>query len=235
MLTGWSQPATLLRIGPNAVQLWRLNLGTGTGRVETNRLSSVLSEAEKQRASAMRVDSVRAEFVAARWLVRQLLGRTLEIDPKAIELATGTNGKPCLQSTAGIEFNLSHSRGLIMVGVSTSGAIGVDVEFIDSAFVRSSEMLAIARDTLPPTDVLAIESASVGRERDLAFYGAWTRHEAVLKADGRGIAEPLEAQTCGPFQVREVDAGEAHCAALATTPAQSGTVLLDANEVFARA
>ena len=238
MLTGWNQPVTLLPIGPNAVQLWRLNLLAGDGGPEMNRLTSVLSESEKHRASGMRVESVRAEFVAARWLLRHLLSRTMDVDPRLIVLAAGKNGKPCLATPAGLEFNLSHSRGLILLGISTAGPIGVDVEFIDSAFAGSPEMLTIAQETLPRSDVLAIEGAVRGRERDLAFYRAWTRHEAVGKADGRGIAEPFDARTSrqlsSRFIINEVDAGVEHCAALATTTGQGDTALLDATALSLR-
>lgn len=106
-----------------------------------------------------------AELGGDSWpILCRVLGHYLDPAPEAEELEYGEHGKPRLREPRGIEFNLSHSKRLIVVAVA-GRAVGVDVEAI-----------VLKRDRTP------------------GFYEEWVQHEARLKCLGLGVlASPLDA------------------------------------------
>ena len=126
-------------------------------------------------------------------------------------------------------FNVAHSRGVILIGLSVVGEIGVDVEYVDPGV----ELYDIARTAFHAKDLARIQLAATQDEGLIQFYRCWTRREAVAKADGRGLSlEPTAfaagADTVGEhevmlreplpprkFFVRGIDVGGSHLAAIA--------------------
>src|SRR4051812_50155435 len=66
-----------------------------------NVLAQWLREDELQRASRFQFTRDRRRFIVARGCLRQLLGARLGIDPQAVELSYGLNGKPRLGGGSG--------------------------------------------------------------------------------------------------------------------------------------
>jgi len=212
----------------------------------------LLSKDEKKRADGIRIAPVREEFIAGRGLLRLLLGAATGADPALVAIATQRNGKPCLAHSAQVEFNVSHSDGLILIAISRASPVGVDVEFVSDEFWEAEEFIGIARESFHAGEFTLIARTPPGRERLLAFYSAWTRREAVAKADGRGIAsllkyEVFRADEFGEYRVSlagspqgaegsgEVDyfvqtpvAGPHHLAAVASRKPRQAIALFDA-------
>lgn len=103
-------------------------------------------------------------------------------------------GKPYLEH--GPSFNLSHS-GLYVVGaIASSAFVGVDIE-----------------ECCPDVDDDLFESICTSREWALVraqglptslFYNIWTKKEAVLKANGKGLSIPLhQLEAIGDTSVLE--------------------------------
>jgi 4'-phosphopantetheinyl transferase len=145
---------------------------------------SLLTADELARAERFKMRRVREQFVAARGQLRIVLGRYLNLAPAAVNLTIEASGKPVLHSChgSGLHFNVSHSESLAIYAVTRRGRVGVDVEL---------------RRTIPDAESL-VERFFSPRERDQfvalppierpeAFFRAWTRKEAVLKALGRGV------------------------------------------------
>ena len=113
--------------------------------------------------------------------VRDLLGAYLSRTPPAIE--RDPFGKPHLAAPAALEFNLSHSHGALLIAISRSQALGVDIEDMR----RRRPALELARRFFA-----ADESAALARLdpalRAPAFFALWSCKEAVVKALGRGLA-----------------------------------------------
>lgn len=246
MQTRWTRPATIPPLADGAVQLWRLELADGVIAASERDLS----DEEKARAAQMRVPAVRAEFVAGRALLRRVLGAALGVAPAAVVMAAGPTGKPRVMAASGVDFNVSHSRGLILVAISRAGAVGVDVEFVDRAFAGSGELLEIARESFPAVEFESLRQAGSGREGLLQFFRSWTRKEAVAKADGRGIASGLQYRVSGAdgsecrvtvdkgepggsedYFVQTPDVGPNHLAALAMLHAGQPVSLFDASDL----
>ncbi|MDX6669358.1 MAG: 4-phosphopantetheinyl transferase [Solirubrobacteraceae bacterium] len=156
------------------------------------RFEAVLSPDEHARAAAFRFERDRLRFVIARGLLHTLLGNYLGADPKRIELAYGTHGKPRLaDDDAVLRFNLSRSNGVVALAFCERRKIGVDVERVRADLFMDE----IVHRYLPPRTVREIERRS-GEERVAEFFRAWVRLEAYVKGHGGGlgllreIAEP---------------------------------------------
>jgi 4'-phosphopantetheinyl transferase len=124
---------------------------------------------------------------AARGALREILGAYLGVEPAAVALTVGENGKPELaDGQPQLSFNLSHSGGLALVAVAAGGtAVGVDVERLRPR----RDLARLAARWLPAADSAAV-AAAADDEREGAFYAAWTRHEARAKCTGAGLSGP---------------------------------------------
>jgi 4'-phosphopantetheinyl transferase len=185
------------------------------------RAEAVLSNEERERAGRMRAGLPRDEFIAARGALRLLLGWNLQTPPEDLHFTIGEHGKPLLPD-AGIDFNVAHARGCILLALSREGAVGVDVERLD----REVEALDLAEAHFHPAEIAHIAAA---QDTSAAFFRCWTRKEAVVKADGRGLQLPLadfcvlgesestqiEVPGGEPFWVRDLHLGPGFAAALA--------------------
>ncbi len=206
----WARVTAAPKLEAGEAQVWRLNLAASDVPRVIAAACRRLTPRELERSQGIRSQHVREEFIAARGLLRLLLGE----NASGVDLDEGANGKPFLRGGGNYEFNVSHSHGLILVALSKAGPIGVDVEFIDAAFGASEDLIEIARENFDPAQVARVERAASDRERLLEFYRGWTRKEAVAKADGRGIAESLHLRF-DPVETPEtISAGQGYRASL---------------------
>jgi len=92
--------------------------------------------------------------------------------------------------------------------------VAVDLEqLVDLPF---DELAAYA---LGPDEREAIRGS---RDPRRAFFEAWTRFEALVKLEGRGLAAALAERVGGAAEVANVPAPEGYVAALAVATPRSG-------------
>jgi 4'-phosphopantetheinyl transferase len=124
-------------------------------------------------------------------------------------------GKPSIAAehvaARGIEFNLSHTDGLVVMGVTRDRSIGVDVEN-----VRACEVgIEIAERFFAPEEILALRALPEEKQKH-RFFEYWTLKEAYIKARGMGLSIPLERfafHLQDPEQIRlTIDSGQQDCA-----------------------
>ena len=142
-----------------------------------------VTPAEEARARRMGSARRRREFLVCRGALRQILGGALDIEPLAVPILEGPHGKPSLAPgrRPEIGFNVSHSGERFVVAAAVGMAPGVDVER-----VRPRRNLpGLARRFFSPAEQ---EEVAAAPDPLQAFYRVWTRKEAVIKADGRGVA-----------------------------------------------
>ena len=89
-------------------------------------------------------------------------------------------------SATGLHFNLSHTRGLIAVGVASGRDLGVDVEFVDRGLTQD-----VAGRFFAPAEVRDLR-ALPDDQQAVTFFDYWTLKEAYIKARGMGLALPLD-------------------------------------------
>lgn len=114
--------------------------------------------------------------------LRETLAAYLAISPDALRIERGAQGKPFLADHA-LHFNLSHSGRTLLIGVSRTQPLGVDIESSD----RARPYRDIAHRYFTADEAAALSALSEERLRR-SFLDLWSVKEAVLKAIGRGIA-----------------------------------------------
>lgn len=165
---------------------------------------STLSDEERAIAARFATQELRDRYIVAHAGVRALLAQYVE---PPLAFTRGTRGKPQL---AGVEHNLSHCDDVALLAVAWDRALGVDIERRDADIdERSVGRIVLARD-----------------EDELDFMSVWCRKEASLKATGVGLLDDLTSVSVRedhtvvegtPVWIYDLDMGEDHAAALATT------------------
>jgi 4'-phosphopantetheinyl transferase len=189
--------ATLPALAESELHLWRASLDLPP--TVSQQIAKTLNEQEKKRAERFLVPRARDCFVAARGILRELLGTYLGLDAAKVTLSYGPQGKPFLSPVhnSRICFSVSHSHGMALFVFANGREVGVDIERVEpnrrgmeiaTHFFSEEETAGLAK--LPPK--LAEE----------AFFGCWTRKEAYVKARGPGLSIPLRSFTVS-FAERE--------------------------------
>ncbi|HEX5220544.1 MAG TPA: 4'-phosphopantetheinyl transferase superfamily protein [Verrucomicrobiae bacterium] len=151
-------------------------------------LKATLSPDEQDRAAKYRFQEGKDFFVAARGLLREVLGYYLGMPPERIEFRYNQSGKPELAGSAAnrdLHFNVAHSGADAVFAVTLHRDIGVDLERI-RAIPEMLQMVSYALSDSEKREWDRLEATEWRR----AFFDCWARKEAFLK----GIGEGLERQ-----------------------------------------
>lgn len=184
-----SEPPALAADG---LHLWYL--ATDRGDAAPRRGLDWLSPEQRQRADAMRNPEVRNRYLHTQIGLRRILSGYLGHHPRDLVIARANNGKPFVaDQPGGLEFNLSTTEGLTLIGVGRHEPLGVDCERLRTR----TTLDAIARRLFEPSIAAAIEAAGPD-ERIQLFHLAWTALEADVKADGRGLFRSRPATAPAP-------------------------------------
>lgn len=151
-------------------------------------LAVLLSADEQARAARFKFDADRRRFTVSRGTLRQLLARYLPLEPARIQFDVGPQGKPAPAGQPEFHFNLAHSGELALIAVTKNQPVGVDVEQLRP--MPDREM--IARRFFSKAEFAALQTVPAA-EQNRAFFNAWTRKEAFIKALGKGLSHPLDA------------------------------------------
>ncbi|MBA3532450.1 MAG: 4'-phosphopantetheinyl transferase superfamily protein [Ardenticatenales bacterium] len=185
----WHYPPTDLALTREDVHVWRVPLDL-IDPSYLQGLTRLLAEDEVNRADRFRFPHHRDHFIIARGTLRLLLGRYLGVDVYRGAFVYNAYGRPSLPALPAehpLEFNLSHSGGLALYALSWQRSVGVDVEAM-----RDIEFEEIATRFFSPREQ-AVLTALPPHQRKDAFFNAWTRKEAYIKARGEGLSLALDA------------------------------------------
>ena len=183
----WFTPASSPDLAVGQVHIWRISLKQPETVCQI--LSDSLTSDEIARADRFRFDDGRRRFVVGRGILRSILAGYLETKPQEIRFQYGPQGKPSLEKmyeNAGLNFNLAHTRDLVVCACTRQCEIGVDVEHIHPV----DEIDRIARRIFSEGDYLAWNHLP-DELRLTAFYRCWTQKEALIKALGYGLSQPM--------------------------------------------
>jgi 4'-phosphopantetheinyl transferase len=179
--SGWISPPAIPPLLPDEVHVWRVALQTWPREGD-----SLLSPDERARSERLIRDQDRRGFVVARCTLRRLLGAYLQADARTLCFHYGPYGKPELSPPAGLQFSLAHSGDVALIALAQGHPLGIDVERLDDR----RDGLAIASRFFSPAEAAALASQPE-EGRGPAFFTAWVRKEAFLKATGRGLSDGL--------------------------------------------
>lgn len=181
---GWLRAPKHPELPQDAIHVWRASLDLVTPLIED--LRRTLSNDELNRAERFVCARDRDRFIAARGLLRAILGRYLGLSPKRLRFCYGPWGKPALAAKLGgewLHFNLSHSGDSALYAVSHKKRVGIDLEQIRPI----PEFRQLVERYFSSSEKAVFRALSPDRQLG-AFYRGWTRKEAYIKAKGQGFA-----------------------------------------------
>lgn len=167
-----------LQLDANTVWVWQANLNLPESSISV--FWDSLADDERQRADRFRREIDRTSFIAARGILRALLGQYLQCDPRELQLSYRDRGKPFLADSSW-QFNLSHSGGLALYAIAANRAVGIDIEAI-----RDLEIEQLAKRFFSDREYRKLCQLKGDRQTE-AFFTYWTAKEAYLKATGEGL------------------------------------------------
>jgi 4'-phosphopantetheinyl transferase len=143
---------------------------------ELGRAKALLAPAERDRLDVIPSPHARERMIWGRYLLRRLVGELGRADPAGVHITArcvdcgGAHGRPVLAGDNPDALNLSVSAcaGMVVVAVAAGRSVGIDIE---PRAAGAAALQAVERLTGHTGDPLR----------------HWTRVEAVLKADGRGL------------------------------------------------
>jgi 4'-phosphopantetheinyl transferase len=179
------------------VHVWLLPEHTELSATVQTCIESWLSDQERQRWQRFVFPQDRLRFLQARALVRNVLARYLALTPAQLEFTRNAHGKPQLQLPAAtllplVQFNLSHTQGLLVLAVTVDAAIGVDVESV----TRKVDMLTLAERFFSASEFTMLQQCAASELRE-RFFRLWTLKEAYVKACGLGLQMGLDTFAFG--------------------------------------
>lgn len=148
---------------------------------------------EKYQARSGRKSADR--FLATRALLKQLAARAVGVPPQELEFGYALTGRLYVRGCDQVDLNLSHTGDLMLVGLSTLGLIGVDVESADRRLYGSG-----GEQQMCTPDEVRLLAATDEADRNRRLVRQWTLKEAYTKALGQGMYFPF---TEFGFQVDE--------------------------------
>ncbi|MGC2332312.1 MAG: 4'-phosphopantetheinyl transferase superfamily protein [Candidatus Acidiferrales bacterium] len=194
-------------LSEGCVHVWRAS----TARANLRPFTEILSAEELGRAERFFFERDRRAFVVCRGTLRKLVSLYTGEDARKVQFCVSAFGKPGMQNTKvpDLRFNVSHSGQIALLAFSLNQEIGVDVEFKRA----DVDFAGLAATSFAPDECAAIAGCDPA-ERASLFYEIWTRKEASIKADGRGLSVPLEQFSVNgnriAFQWREISTAASH-------------------------
>jgi 4'-phosphopantetheinyl transferase len=134
--------------------------------------------------------SPRHERTIRRFYLRLLLGAYLGVSGKDVKISRMVKGKPVLDPMVHqhqLDFSSAGSNGCCLIGISTAGQIGVDLEM--SGRLAANPLALVKRyfSSIEQNRFAELDQRLIND----AFLHTWTCKEAVVKAAGHGIANQL--------------------------------------------
>lgn len=151
---------------------------------------SWLAPNEKTRAQKLAIP-YRQNFVISRGILRDLLAYYSKKYPEKLKLSYSVSGKPIFdkKSKVRIEFNLSHSKNILVCVFTIGSPVGIDIEYINPI----SHLDKIAHRFLPAYEYDQLQVLQ-GSNKLQVFFSAWVRNEALIKAKGGTLQTHLASR-----------------------------------------
>lgn len=164
-------------LNQSIIHIWHTSLEVHAKKYEL--FKNWLSPEEKIRAEKLALP-YQLGFIISRAVLRDLLAYYSEEYPQKLQFRYTDSGKPLLiNSKQLIEFNLSHSKNILAYIFTINTPVGIDIEFINPRI----HLDKIAYRFLPAYEYDRLQLLH-GIKKLEAFFNAWVRNEALIKAKG---------------------------------------------------
>jgi 4'-phosphopantetheinyl transferase len=163
------------------VHVWRAELT----EIDDRHALWLLDEDERERSERI-LDPARGRlWCRSRALLRELTGRYLAGDPRAVTFTLGAHGKPAIAGAATeLRFSVSHSDTVALYAFALGRDVGVDVQ----TRAPAGNLLGIARRAFEGDEAARLAGMAPVAQRS-EFLALWARHEARVKCHGGGLGD----------------------------------------------
>ena len=167
-------------LNQSIIHIWHTRFDDHTKKDKL--FKSWLAPEEKIRAEKLAIP-YRQNFIISRGVLRDLLAYYSQQPPQKLKLSYSVSGKPLLiNSEQSLEFNLSHSKNILVCAFTIDTPVGVDIEYINSRM----HLDKIAYRFLVTDEYDRLQSLH-GIKKIKVFFNAWVRNEALIKAMGNTL------------------------------------------------
>ncbi|HYW34898.1 MAG TPA: 4'-phosphopantetheinyl transferase superfamily protein [Balneolaceae bacterium] len=138
----------------------------------------ILNADEWEKYRAFESDNRRREYLASRWLIRQML-QEMDLNPDTFLLKKDEKGKP-FGEYDGINYHISiaHTKERVVCGISLNLPIGIDIE-------------PESRSAPPAVRRRILTARELSMLKDEQTIRLWTLKEASVKLQGEGLRTNL--------------------------------------------
>lgn len=179
----------MLQIGSDEIHLW---LAFDREIRDPDLLATyreLLTPEERQQEQRFYFEKDRHQYLVTRALTRTVLSRYAPVAAQDWRFHKLEHDRPQITNpeAGDLVFNLSHSAGLIALGITRGGELGVDTENT----VEREPPLNIANRYFSTCETADLQSLP-GAARPERFFHYWTLKESYIKARSMGLAIPLD-------------------------------------------
>ena len=173
----------------NDIHVWHATLAATPDNLAG--AAKLLPATEREKTALVSSEAQRARLTLSRAWVRGILAKYLKQAAPDIAIRRSPRGKPHVEVGEGaqpLQFSVSHAADHMLVAVALSDDVGVDLE----RMTRIADVERIAARFFARAEYDALLALPAPQRAD-AFFRAWVRKEAVVKALGTGIAGAFDA------------------------------------------
>ncbi len=164
-------------------KLFIINLSTSFNKEKFYELSKFVSQTKLNKINEHQNCMDKKLSLYAEIAVKLIIAKELKIDYKKISIVVDELGKPYIENERNINFNISHAKNIIVIGISNN-SIGVDIEFECINGTKIAERFFTRKEY-----EYIKENVNPGE----AFLEIWTKKEAYIKCSGIGLRAPLNS------------------------------------------
>ena len=180
----------MLPLHPDKIELWLAFCDEIADEGLLADYRRLLVEEERQQEARFHLAHDRHRYLITRALVRSVLSRYAAVAPQDWCFEEDAYGRPQIVNAdpvaRRITFNISHTRSLVVLGVTCERALGVDTEDFHT---RQAE-LGIADHYFAADEVAQLRTTPPDLQQT-RFFEYWTLKESYIKARGMGLSLPL--------------------------------------------
>ena len=151
---------------------------------------TLLTAAERPTLSRFQFAEDQRDRLFTKVLTRSVLSAYTGVAPDAWRFSVDQHGKPRIDAPEAfrhVMFSVSHTKGLVACLVSTTRAVGVDVECL----ARPIRWLDVGTRFFSTTEISILQRRPEP-DQQRRFFELWTLKESYAKARGLGLRIPLD-------------------------------------------
>lgn len=185
-----STPRSLIPLAGDTIDVWYVDPNTVAQAILDHWYAELLPANERKQCDRFLFEKDQRLCLVARALLRSTLSRYRDIPVTGWRFGVGSHGKPYVllpDNSQELQFNLSHTNGMVVCAVRRHQPVGIDVEN-----TARRAPLDIAHNYFAPRECQDLSSLDE-TDQPAAFFTYWTLKESYIKARGLGLAIPLDA------------------------------------------